>query len=86
MYLCKLLILRETSHIGSTETKRAASKIRQLKTSYRSTMRGKRKSDLIYCNYNEHQTLTYIVSLRCLLESIPEKCLRNLYFSKSNCC
>ena len=45
--LCKLLILRATSPTGSTETERAASGIRQLKTPYRSTMGDMRKSDLL---------------------------------------
>ena len=76
-----MLNLRATSHIGSTKTERAASGRRQLKIPYRSTMGGKRKSDLIYCTYNEYQTLTYKMSLRCFLESISEKCLKSLQFS-----
>ena len=82
----KLLTLRATSHIGSTKTERAASGRRQLKIPYRSTVSHNRKSDLIYCTYNEYQTSTYKTSLRCLLESVSEKCLKNLHFLKINCC
>ena len=82
----KLLILGATSPIESTKAERSASGIRRLKPLYRVTMGGKRESDLNLLNLQRISNIDIQVSLKCLSESIPEKCLRNLYYSKINCC
>ena len=78
----KLLILGATSPIESSKAERAASGIRRIKPPYRVTMGDKRESDLNLLNLQRISNIDIQVSLRYLSESIPEKCLRNLYYSK----
>ena len=81
-----LLIWGAISPIASTGTERAAPGIRQLKTPYRSFMGDKRKSALNLLHLQRISDIDIQSVAQMIISSIPEKSLRNLYYSKINCC
>ena len=84
--LRKLLTLGATSLIGSTEAERVASGKRRLKTPYQSTMGDKRENDLNLFHLQRISNIDIQSVAQMFIRKYPQKCLRNLYYSKINFC